>query len=203
MTQSLYFGRQGTERREAGDKLTQRAQTEPCIPIDEEQGWRSWFWFPGRSYSAAAHWWVREAGSTLIGEWVSPLDSVGHDLHSQMMQEPFRPCVFADEAWNTSMVLPKEFRATLIPRFAIGIAEGRECNAAKIEEDMFGAAIWHHLELTEVAAKWMISQLVAELNQPDDFLPRLLRVFPKAEKIGWIAAWLGLYLPYISTPRRQ
>lgn len=66
----------------------------------------------------------------------------------------------------------------------------------KIGEDL--QAIWHQLEPTELTAKWLISELVAELIPPEEFLTRLLRGFGTAEKIGWIAAWLHLYLPYLA-----
>jgi hypothetical protein len=198
MTTFINFGRQGTEKRDTGYNIELRARTEQCFAIDEEDGWRLWFWFPGRSYSATAHWWVNEAGPDLIGDWVAPSDTYGHRLHEQMMQDPWTPCVFADGDSNSSMVLHQDFRASLIPRFAVGIAEASECGRVKIGDDLLGEAIWHRLEPSELAAKWLISELVADINRPEEFLSRLLRVYRTAEKVGWVAAWLYLYLPYLA-----
>lgn len=203
MSAYIHFGRQGSEKRDTGRNIEARMRAEQCIPINEEDSWRSWFWFPGRSYSATAHWWVHEGGTELIGDWVAPSDSYGHRLHEQMMQDPSRPCVFADGDWNTSLVLHKDLRATLIPRFAVGIAEARECGRVKVAEDMYGEAIWHHLEATELAVKWLLSQIVADLNPPEEFLPRLSRVYELAERVGWMEGWLNVYLPYLEFKRSR
>jgi hypothetical protein len=202
MSAYVDFGRHGSERRDTGLNIQRRLSSEMCIPIDEEDGWRLWFWFPGRSMSATAHWWVHEAGTRLIGEWVAPSDDYGRRLHEQRMQHPMLPCVFADGDWNTSMVLQHHFRASPIPKFAIGKAEASECGRVKIGEDMHGEAIWHRLDAAELCFKWLISQLVAELNKPDEYLVRLLRVFNTAQQLGWAASWLNVYLPFLATRPR-
>lgn len=158
-----------------GEQLRLRLREELCIPIEEDYGcYAAWLWFPGRSLSATAHWWVSDAPPTLIGEVCEPADDEAHAIYYELEKDKALPWVFADGDWNTFMVLPARFEANLIPRFAratFDITEGRLVKSWRTRKGRWPFRMIRSDE--QLLANWRISEAVAAASDPESFLAHL------------------------------
>jgi hypothetical protein len=160
----------------AGAQLRMRLHHELCIPIQEDYGcYASWLWFPGRSLSATAHWWVHEAPLRLIGEVYGLADVEAYEVYDELESNGKLPWVFADGDWNTYMVLPARFKANLIPRFARATFDIGECRTVKYRRRNGEQRFTHVQEDDELLANWRISESIAESSEPEAFLENLRR----------------------------
>jgi hypothetical protein len=80
-----------------GRQLRSRVRTQLCIPVQEDYGeYAIWFWFPGRSLSATAHWWVHEGTPELIGRIYGAADDAADRVYRELCEDKSLPWVFAD-----------------------------------------------------------------------------------------------------------
>ena len=159
-----------------GRQLRARLRSELCIPVQEDYGYAEWLWFPGRSLSATAHWWVHEGTPEMVGKVYLPGDDGAWRIYRELEQEKSLPWVFADGQWNTYMVLPSLFRASLVPRFARGtISVSDACSVKSMRANKNGSVFRWLRDHDQIRANWRISEQVAESSQPERFLDDLLR----------------------------
>lgn len=160
-----------------GKELRLRLREELCVPIQEDYGcYAPWLWFPGRSLSATAHWWVSEAPPALIGEVCQPADDEGYDLYYELERDRKLPWVFADGDWNTFMALPARFEVNLIPKFARDTFDTTEGRLVKCRRRRKDGRVFRQVGSEEqLLATWRISEAVAEDSDPESFLVNLGR----------------------------
>ena len=159
-----------------GAELRLRLSQEVCIPIQEDYGcYANWLWFPGRSVSATAHWWVNDAPPQLIGKVYRPADEEAHGIYDELEKDKAFPWVFADGDWNTYMVLPARFQSNLIPRFARATFDLGECRTVKRKRSVKSGRLFKAIDDdATLLANWRISETVAEASEPDKYLGDLL-----------------------------
>lgn len=160
-----------------GAELRLRLRQEVCIPIQEDYGcYANWLWFPGRSISATAHWWVNEAPPQLIGKVYRPADDEAHGIYEDLEKDRTLSWVFADGDWNTSMVLPARFESNLIPRFARDTFQIEDCRTVKPKRSNKNGRLFKEIgDDAHLLANWRISESVAEASEPDVYLENLLQ----------------------------
>jgi hypothetical protein len=132
-------------------------------------------WFPGRSVSATAHWWVGEGSTVLIGDVYGLADSEAYQVYRQLTEDKRLPWVFADCDWNTFMALPSQFEANVIPYFARSTADWSYCCGIKSERaaEREASLSWIR-DPDRHSTNWRISERVARESEPEEFLDRLL-----------------------------
>jgi hypothetical protein len=145
-------------------EIRARASKELCVPICEDYGWRSLVWFPGRSASATAHWWVTNGGPPMIGDLYLVAGLPAYRLHSKMCDDDQEGLfVHADMVSNTYLMLPYAFRTSLVPAFSGEEAEPSDCGS------------WRYKYSDEQQQLlWDLSRWAANRSGPEDFLSQLL-----------------------------
>lgn len=166
-----------------GAELRSRLQIEVCVPVQEDYGcYAAWLWFPGRSLSATAHWWVHEGTPELIGQVFRPADDAARAVYEQLTEDKRLPWVFADGDWNTLMVLPARFEANLVPCFARGRFDVSEGGAIKRRRRGKQGGVFGRIEdYDRRRANWRISEAIAAESDPETFLDDLLRALRDGE----------------------
>jgi hypothetical protein len=161
-----------------GAELRAKLAHEACIPIREDYGcYAAWLWFPGRSISATAHWWVNEAPPQLIGQVYEPADDEARAMYDELENDRKLPWVFADGDWNTYMVLPARFESNLIPRFARFTCDLGECRTVKSKRPSKSGRLFKQInDDARLLADWRSSEALAQACEPDAFLEKLLVV---------------------------
>jgi hypothetical protein len=159
-----------------GAELRAKLAREVCIPIQEDYGcYAAWLWFPGRSSSATAHWWVSQAPPQLIGQVYEPGDDEARAISDDLENDSALPWVFADGDWNTYMVLPARFESNLIPHFARGTCDLGECRTVKRKRPSKSGQLCKEIaDDARLLANWRCSEAVAQACEPDAFLEQLL-----------------------------
>src|SRR4051812_19482374 len=102
----IQFPRRNEELKLSGRQIEARSET--LIPITDESGNAAWFWFPGRSYGATAHWWVHDAETRLIGDVVRVRDRYAQYLHDEYFFSANFFSVVVDANRNSTLVPPHQ-----------------------------------------------------------------------------------------------
>lgn len=153
-----------------GRQLQAKLRSEVCIPVEEDYGYAEWLWFPGRSLSATAHWWVHEGAPELIGKVYRPADDGAMRIYRELERDKSLPWVSADGQWNTFMVLSSRFRASLVPRFARGTIDVSEaCVVKSTRANRNGSVFRRTSDRDQLRTNWRVSNKSQSPASPKTF----------------------------------